>query len=452
MLSSCEYRIFDIGEIPARDVFDRAIAYRNRVPEAIISGAEDSDVLEQANDERYGLPMSYITGSGPGRATGKSELVDPRGQDLALQQCSETERASHCIQAERLASDQIRLRVIPELLREARSSAESYWEIHRNRFAETPASIQNFGSTPFVLADYTIFSSKGDYYASNIGRLRSHAIACEGTFIHLAYQYLPRLSDEFFCALDNIFAFGERDLARNLTQIVLAQAFLTLAHLPFDGAGRTNEDFIVYCAKRLGIDLSLSASGYRHHLSPLVEAFSSLETRFKYEYDTSLLYALGIVPPGFDGDFWLSEVEDVVSKVNRYGGRALLVEKSKLSSIFIDALRGDQEAENKIFAFFPSLAMMKEVFESACSETYSFLEAEAGRTLDLWMAKSLVTPPWQFRAQLHKERDDFPKDKISQAFLTEYLHTRTGNFVSDRHSRHFRDVRKALGPSRTRDC
>jgi hypothetical protein len=423
------------------------------VVQAICLAVDDIDMLSGSETRQLEKLASYYlidTGTNAELSSSLKERapVDTPQPVFQLPNMGETERARLCINAERVASDQIRSRVIPQLIGEQQTSMQSFFAIHRSRFSSAPAPVQNFGQRPFNLSDYTTYMSVGPLYQANIGRFRTLEMMCSGTFQHLASAHLKQLGEVFFSALDGSFETTRHDRDQAIEQLVLTQAFLTLAHFPFDGAGRTNEDFIVYCAKRLGIDLSLSVSGYRHHCSPLTDEFSCLETRFKHEYDRAMLCELGIIPSVFDESFWLNRVSSLVAEISLFGAAGCIVEKSLRSIRFIDALKGDAQARSAVFRDFPSLVRMKALFLKACSEIYSLMESEAGENLDLWMAKSLVTPPWQFRCELYCARETFPKDRISQAFLNEHLVTRRGCFVSERLLSDFDELRSALGPCR----
>ena len=450
-----------IGESLRPEIFERALDYLDKTPSdaevihlnvigrAIYFAIEDIRLEHQREEQRHMLLvinfMRLCSSLSPGERPSYKESEDdvrPPAQDLY--QLNEIQRAAHCIHAERVASDHIRATVIPRLLQEAAPSSQSYWEIHRNRFGSTPASVQNFGNHPFVLSEYTQRASRGDFYDNNIGKLRTIEVSGDGVFVHLPCKHLPQLSQQFFGVLDEILRTPPNDLNQKLDTLAYTRAFLSLAHFPFDGAGRTNEDFIVYLAKRMGVDLSLSTSGYRHHLSPLVREFVKIETQFKHEYELATLQDLGVVPSTFDEDLWLENITQLMDRIAIFGAKGFQVEKSLRSLVFINALQGDEEQRAIIGRRFPSITAMKDLFLSACGETYSYMEPEPGLALDLFMAKSFVTAPWQFRKELIQKRGSFSEDPISQAFLTEHLQHRELRFVSEKLIRNYRELRKRL--------
>lgn len=152
-----------------------------------------------------------------------------------------------------------------------------FWALHANHFPVSPFRTINADSKAAEYGDNVSYYLKKPMRAqaeSQIGALRTAEVSV-GFFDNVDSAFLPDIAQAFFESIDDILL---REHPENWTteekRIFLSRVEVVqvLCHFPFEASGRTIEDFLVYLAKKLGIHLTFSESGFRGFLgSPLIK-------------------------------------------------------------------------------------------------------------------------------------------------------------------------------------
>jgi hypothetical protein len=353
---------------------------------------------------------------------------DIAGSDLT--DLSYKDRGVTCISAERRSSDIIRLELIPQMVASKTELCEAYWLIHSTRFGSAAQAAQNFGTRSFQLSSFSVKAREDRIYSSHVGHRRTFEIQGGDSFCHTPFIFLPDLEDLFFSKLNKIVETGCVSREKALDYLCCARAVLTVLHLPFDGSGRTNEDFLTYLGALIGVPLTLSNSGYRHLYSPLVRDFDDCSNRFKYQFDCYILQGLGIPRWTFKEDSWLYDLYALLKRFSRDAVGGFEADKTLLLKRFISAMSSDSKVES-LYTDFPALKDSRKILERATRETYLVAPDSVSAKLDALVADSQLIPPFKFRTALVREYkallNSFPLGRIvMQHHLKEY-----GKFMSD---------------------
>ena len=120
----------------------------------------------------------------------------------------------------------------------------------------------------------------------------------------LPLSTLYEIKSSIFSAIENTGYDG--DFSDYITTLDM---LITLCHIPHDGAGRTNEDFLVLYALRHGMRISFSEDGYRGQLN----AHSLVHERYRNVKG----FQEEILATGLEGHIDEREIETVCKEHNR---------------------------------------------------------------------------------------------------------------------------------------
>lgn len=191
-------------------------------------------------------------------------------------------------------TEQIR-ELIPELKKSPMQT--SFWAIHSLHFSGNPFLAQLLTGEESTTHGYWQKTGSTSLYEESLGKTRVVNIASGseiGSFTHLEASYLPVLEAEFFKQVDQFEIASFRDESNFLKFISLVDTFLIISHLPFDGAGRTIEDFIVLLGDKFNHPLTISTTGYREATSFLMTERTLVSEKLKREIDLVVLEELGL--------------------------------------------------------------------------------------------------------------------------------------------------------------
>jgi len=170
-------------------------------------------------------------------------------------------------------SDENRFRLIPKLLKKLKnkeiSFEESYFLLHKSYFEKTPFLAQlvydDFGDE-FIDEEIREYARKKaldpHFYDHNIGQYRKNNPKVDNINFPSAKK-LPEIGKTFFNFLDLISFDAFEEDWQFFEFLMCVDVFLRLTHLPFDGSGRTNEDFLVLISQYFDRNLTFSLHGYR---------------------------------------------------------------------------------------------------------------------------------------------------------------------------------------------
>lgn len=147
-------------------------------------------------------------------------------------------------------------------------SEQVFWQIHNlhagknfYRAINVDHSGQQISENVQTLANYFSESESTD----QVGRLRTVSTSVDG-FLNVHVESLPALERAFFAAIDKLLQLSnltELPLETKLQFLARVEVIQTICHFPVDLSGRTIEDFMVYIADRMGVQLTFSESGFR---------------------------------------------------------------------------------------------------------------------------------------------------------------------------------------------
>ncbi len=220
-----------------------------------------------------------------------------------------SERISRSLEVVSRASDNVRTSLIPDLISKGISSEEAYFSMHRSYFDEDPLMSQFHHDYLLEAPELTVAyvrsiaeRTAGDY-SNMVGCLRQNDPKV-GDITFPRASELPSLSKRFFEAIDAYEKFEDQEDFWNF--LLAVDCFLRFTHLPYDGSGRVNEDFLVFLCEKFEINFSLSPSGFRGMLSgELVAQSDDLKDLLKQSaaHDTYLMMSLRILSNLENRDF-----------------------------------------------------------------------------------------------------------------------------------------------------
>jgi hypothetical protein len=148
-----------------------------------------------------------------------------------------------------------------------------YYYLHALHFAEDPLLAQSVVDEVLAgqsVLPYVRLVARDPGRLLTIGGCRQLNVRSDG-FDYIRARHLAPVEEALFAAVDAAEAAGFSAEIDFLQFAAALDILLEILHLPFDGAGRANEDFVVYLAARLGFPLTFSETSYRGALgSPLV--------------------------------------------------------------------------------------------------------------------------------------------------------------------------------------
>lgn len=286
-----------------------------------------------------------------------------------IESLSESERVRRVLAHVRQSTDDIRTQLIPKLILSGATSEQAFWAIHKAHFEQEPYVAHMHGGSHGGVPEYAKNSGGRDFYQKNVGKTRFNYVTSSWTG-HLDVSYLRALEDRFFAALT---AAEQRVTCEDeaLDLITVADMFHITAHLPFDGAGRTYEDFAVYLGQKLGYPLTVSASGYRHLSSSAVKHRVRADDAYKRERDEISLRKLGVqFDPQASTENWLQHMQ--VQLANRFSenGQKIFASEQALEAQRIiqslDCIAGGQSYAQK----YTSYAALRGVWAQARQGRY----------------------------------------------------------------------------------
>ncbi len=167
------------------------------------------------------------------------------------------------------ASDRNRTEIIPKLTHQKKIDfKKAYFEMHESYFSVSPFLAQlvhdSFGenNNNYLIKYAQSKADEEDFYLNNVGKYRTNNPSVDGIKFPLS-ENIPKIGDKFFKIISEIKTGYFNDEHDFHTFLTCVDAFLRLTHLPFDGSGRTNEDFLVLLAQYHGFHLTFSLHGYR---------------------------------------------------------------------------------------------------------------------------------------------------------------------------------------------
>lgn len=151
------------------------------------------------------------------------------------------------------------------------SSQEIFWFIHRIHAGKNffrAINVDHQGSHINENVDTLTMQFAHRNIEEQIGELRKTESSVDG-FFNVPAERLAPLARKFFAAIDQYIQQPDLDQVpdeEKLQFLARIEIIQTLCHFPVDLSGRTIEDFMVYLAKKMGIDLTFSQSGFRGSL------------------------------------------------------------------------------------------------------------------------------------------------------------------------------------------
>ena len=109
---------------------------------------------------------------------------------------------------------------------------------------------------------------------NDTAQLRTEEVSV-GYFDAVKVDEIKKIETRFFQLIDKLL--NNSEILTQLSNenkvklLSLVDSILTLSHFPIDGSGRTNEEFLIWFATQLELDISISNSGFRGQLDNSAE-------------------------------------------------------------------------------------------------------------------------------------------------------------------------------------
>ncbi|MDB4977965.1 MAG: hypothetical protein JWM56_151 [Candidatus Peribacteria bacterium] len=350
---------------------------------------------------------------------------EDRSKIAEVSMANDQERSRLLIANLHKATDKIRTTVIPELLQQNVSAREAFWAIHRAHFDENPFLSHMHTSSFNEVPAYARNSGGDDFYQQSIGQTRRNFVS-SGWTGHLESHYLPVLEEKFFLRLEEAMGYitSEEEFLDLVTKVDM---FMITAHLPFDGAGRTYEDFMVYLGKRAGYPLTVSVSGYRNASSAMVEDRMKADDDYKKERDGICLRNLGImIDPTVKRSEWKAYTQGLLKEKYAEKWEAISASEQALEAQRIINAVASPGDTDKIAQQYRSFQELRHVWQAARSQSYiiassSHISAEC----DELMAESTVNYTLATQAKFAALEQKYPEDPLVRQIAEQHLRPRT---------------------------
>ncbi|MDA0261542.1 MAG: hypothetical protein O3A21_05015 [Proteobacteria bacterium] len=207
----------------------------------------------------------------------------------------------------RRASDRVRLTLMPQALAAGLDTRTALGAFTEAYFRENIFIGQMVGEADRI--NFENHQASVSFYSSNADDLvglrkhRAHAVGLE--VAHPAF--LPVLADWYFERLDRADTQNPELFFQTLT---LTDMAYRLTHILKDGTGRAGEDLKVLLARRSGLDLTYSASGYRGALDGIERPifFCLAAQRIFIREVVARAYAYAGVSPPPQFSVWIRDV------------------------------------------------------------------------------------------------------------------------------------------------
>lgn len=148
------------------------------------------------------------------------------------------------------------------------SSQAIFWQIHKIHAGKNfyrAINVDHAGDHVNENVESLTTHFAGADIENQVGSLRQTESSVDD-FMNVRAEHLPKLAADFFATIDDFMA--QPDLITLPIEakhqfLARVEVIQTLCHFPADLSGRTIEDFMVYLAKKMGLELTFSTSGFR---------------------------------------------------------------------------------------------------------------------------------------------------------------------------------------------
>ena len=250
----------------------------------------------------------------------------------------------------------IRTDLIPHLVKAGTDSKTVFWNIHAGEFKGDPVAAQMLTAGEIASMFNYVESAGKDFYEKSIGKVRRNNVN-SGGFDHVLPRYLPYLQDDFFERIDTLREEVNEDEFLDIETI--ADIAMISLHLPFDGAGRTKEDFFVYLSQKYNFPLTFSVLGFRDIGSPLMIYRNDAIRSVKREINKCILKRLGIDSETVTDKGALNLVMERFDCDSEMATKVFQSEKALITSQMVDAI-GDREKTALFASELPSFKRLKQ--------------------------------------------------------------------------------------------
>ncbi|HEC63931.1 MAG TPA: hypothetical protein ENI23_01410 [bacterium] len=139
-----------------------------------------------------------------------------------------------------------------------------FWAIHKSNIGDNPElALQADNASLEPRRTASIGAERID---EQVGSTRREVVNVGG-FPNVLPDYLEEVEIQMFDLVDEgLEASSDWTENEKLGFLSYVEALQTIAHLPYDASGRTIEDFMVYLAGKMDIDLSLTRTPYRGYI------------------------------------------------------------------------------------------------------------------------------------------------------------------------------------------
>ncbi len=302
-----------------------------------------------------------------------------------LERKDELDRVAETMSGVRRNTESIRGDLIPRLIGENASTLKSFWDIHKGEFKGDPMLLQSLAGSRSEIDEYITSVGSGKFYERNIGNIRTVNVITGG-FSHIQTAYLPHLQTDLFLALDSIGKDVEEDVFLNT--LTLADAVMISLHLPFDGSGRTIEDFFVFLGKKMGYPVTFSVLGYREVGSPFILLRDKIAKELKKDINKFACQNLGCGGMEFSDSEASSNIQlsfscDPITAERVFDSEKVLVTSEIIKMIASGNLSGLLEK-------LPSLKKMRGLWETARRLSFVKVPEQIRHDVDMMVAKISV--------------------------------------------------------------
>jgi len=352
------------------------------------------------------------------------QTIDDRQEISLVEAQGALSRSFELLQNLRSATDTIRTKLIPDLIQREVSFQEAFWAIHKAHFEAQPLLGHMHSSDLDEVPDYAR-SGGADFYRNNVGQTRKNYVQA-GWASFVDVKHLSPIENVFFERLQE----AAQHVSSNeefLNLIAKADMFLITSHLPFDGAGRTTEDFLVFLGQKLGYPLTISTNGYRHMTSPLVDSRTNANGDFKQENDVRCLQNLGItVDTDVNRDNWKEYINQELNKKFGPKGRELFIsEKAVEAQRIIDTLSVHDDGTDAITERYQSYSSLRKVWEKARSQKYSTTNVAVAEECEEVLAEVSTDFSAQTLDRLRALQGNHADDTVVSEVTSYYLEPQT---------------------------
>jgi tetratricopeptide (TPR) repeat protein len=334
-------------------------------------------------------------------------------------------RAERATTQMRTNADALRTEVIPRLVAEDVPLRKAFWEIHTALFAGDPyfSHMHDVGSVGTV-PQYVKNVGGAAFYKRSVGKTRHNSVGSNWTS-HVEPNFLPHLEKNFFKeltkAIKNITSEDEF-----LDLITKVDMFLITAHLPFDGCGRSTEEFIVFLGEKLGYPLTVSQNGYRDQLSETVEVRMKGESAYKNDRDVICLRNLGIEPDMSKAlkTGWREHMDELLRK--KFGGRKegwkhFEMEQALQAARITDQIN-DPKGTRRMTEMYKTFSTQRSIWDLATVQTYvAAQDPVAAQACDKIVSQYTNNYTPHTRKMLEALEEDFPTDPLVDELVHEIL-------------------------------